>query len=376
MRLDTRVRNRRGMALFVSIVAIIVVGALVTAVMATTTLEQRTGETTRRQNQAFAVADAAMGGVVANWVSGSWNMMTVGTSQNISGTSPNGTGTYTGSVSRVNSEIFLLDVTGKDRASQARQRLAMLVKLRILKFDIGAALTTRGAGTIGGSADINGEDLRPWNDCPPAGAAAAGVRHPDPDDLDFIGGCSGASCVSGSPSVQGDPSVNDNTFFNYADNDWEALKANANIVLSGGTYTQLKPSVSDGNCNITDVKNWGEPSRPGTVAQCYNYFPIIYFDGDAHVSQGRGQGILLVNGDFQVNGNFEFAGVVVVRGRLRSQGTGNKVSGGILAANVDLETSQVLGNATLNFSRCAIDRAQNASAPSAMFRSRGWMQVF
>lgn len=370
-------QNRRGMALFISIVAIIVVGGLVSAVLATTTLEQRTGETARRQNQAFAVADAAMGGVVANWLGGSWNTMAVGASTAISGTSPNGTGTYTGSVSRINDEIFLLDVTGRDRNSSARQRLAMLVKLRILKFDISAALTTRGNGSIGGSGEVSGEDTPPWPaECPPPGPPEAGIRHPDPSDLNFIGGCNGASCVTGDPNVEADPTVNDNTFFNYNDNDWESLKASATLVIPGATYTQLKPSVAASQCNLSDTKNWGEPLRPATIAQCVNYFPIIFVDGDAHLSNGRGQGILMVNGDLELTGGFEFAGVAVVRGRLKSVGNGNKVTGGVLAANVELDNTQVLGNATLRFSRCAIEKAQQASAPGAQFRSRGWLQVF
>ena len=364
------------MALFVTLVAIIVIGGLVSAIMATTTLEQRTGETARRQNQAFAVADAAMSGVVANWLSGSWNLMAVGASTAISGNSPNGTGTYTGSVSRVNDEIFMVDVVGKDRASSARQRLAMLVKLRILKFDISAALTTRGVGSIGGSAAVTGIDTPPWPDCPVAGLPEAGIRHPDPNDLSFIGGCSGASCVTGDPNVEADPTVNDNTFFNYSDNDWTSLQATATITLPPATYNQITPSAVSGVCDLSDLDNWGEPRRPAIVPSCTNYFPIIYVDGDMKANGGYGQGILLVNGDFEVTGNFEFDGVVVVRGRLKSTGTGNKITGGVLAANIDLDNSQVLGNAVLTFSRCAIDRAQNASAPGAQFRSRGWMQVF
>ena len=364
------------MALFVTLVAMIVIGGLVSAIMATTTLEQRTGENMRRQNQAFAVADAAMNGIVANWVSGAWNQMAVGANIAVSGQSPNGTGTYTGSVSRVNNEIFMVDVVGKDRASSARQRLAMLVKLRILTFDISAALTTRGAGSVGGSAAVDGNDTPPWPDCPPAGAAEAGIRHPDPTQLSFIGGCSGQSCVEGDPPVEGDPSVNDNTFFSYADNDWDALQGQATVTLAGGTYTGMAPSLLVGNCNIGDTKNWGEPMRPAIVAACTNYFPIIYFAGDAQLSNGRGQGILMVNGDLTLVGNFDFDGIAVVRGRLRSQGTGNKITGGVLAANVDLDNTMVLGNAVLTYSRCAIDRAQAASAPGAQFRSRGWMQVF
>jgi Tfp pilus assembly protein PilX len=371
----SRLRNRRGIALVVSVIAVVVVAALITGVMAISTLEQRSGENARRQNQAFAVADAAAGEVIANWNGGVWNTMTVGASSAISGTAPNGTGTYTGSVNRINNEIFLLDVVGKDRGSQARQRVGMLVKLKILTFDISAALTTQGNGQIGGSAAVTGVDTPPWLDCPLPGPTESGIRHPNPAQLSFIGGCNGASCVTGNPPVEGDPAVNNNTFFSYGDADWAELANAANLSLPTGTYTGIVPTQTSGVCNKTST-NWGEPLRPATAPACTTYFPTIYIAGDLHVTNGRGQGVLLVNGDLEMQGGFEFDGIAVVRGRLRSQGTGNHINGGVLAANVDLDNTQVLGNAVISFSSCAIARAQDSSAPGAQFRSRGWMQVY
>lgn len=369
---------RPGIALLLSLVAIIIVGGIASAIAASALIEQRSGDTARRQNQAFAVADAAAGEIIGNWNSGVWNQMAIGAAQAVSGTSPEGTGTFTGSVTRINSEIFLVDVTGRDRRSQARQRLAMLVKLRVLAFDATSALTTRGAGTIGGSAIIDGTDLPPWPECPPAGVASPGIRHPQTSQLNFQGSCSNQSCVTGSPKVLNDPVVSDNTFFNYGDRDWADLAAAANVVITpdGTAWTGLGPTVSDGQCDRTNIRNWGEPDRPGTVPQCAGYFPTMYVNGDILISGGRGQGILLVNGDLTMQGGFEFTGIVIVRDRLRTAGTGAHIHGGVLAANVDLEESSVLGNATMQFSRCAIQAARLSAAPGALFRSRGWSQVF
>lgn len=376
----SRMRNRSGIALVVSIIAVVVVAALVTGVMAISTLEQKSGENARRQNQAFAVADAAAGEVVANWNGGVWNTMAIGTSSAISGSAPNGTGTYTGSVNRINNEIFLLDVVGKDRYSSARQRVGMLVKLKILTFDIQAALTTQGAGQIGGSAAITGADSPPWADCPPVDGSTdeAGIRHPNLSQLSFQGSCQGPaySCVEGSPARQEDPSVSNNTFFQYGDSDWAELANAANLTIAAGTYTGIAPTQTlAGVCNKTST-NWGEPLRPALAPACTTYFPTIYIGGDLKVTNGRGQGVLLVNGDLELAGGFEFDGVVVVRGRLKSTGTGNHITGGVLAANVDLDNTQVLGNAVISYSSCAIIRARNSSSPGAQFRSRGWMQVY
>jgi hypothetical protein len=373
--------GRSGIAMLLSLVAVIIVGGVAAAISAATMIEQRTGETTRRQNQAFAVADAAAGEIIGNWNAGTYNQMAVGTATAVSGTSPLGTGSFAGSVSRINNEIFLVDIVGRDRASQARQRLGMLVKLRVLTFDANSALTTRGPGRVSGSGVIDGTDAQPWPECPGAGPMAPGIRHPNVSQLDFQGTCAGLACVVGNPQALTDPTVNDNTFFNYGESDWAALSSAANIVLPSQTLTGLEPSVSGGQCNRLDANNWGEPHRSpthpsSTVSQCTSYFPTIYVNGDARITTGRGQGVLMVNGDLELQGNFRFIGIMIVRGRLRTTGTGAHITGGVLAANVDLDDTFVAGNATIQFSRCAITAVQSSGAPGALFRSRGWTQIF
>jgi hypothetical protein len=374
----SRTQNRRGIALVLSLIAIAVVGALITALWSSTAIEVRSDENTRRLNQSMAAAEAAAGEVIGTWNSGVWNMMSVGEVTPISGNSPAGTGVWTGSVRRVNNEFFLLDLTAKDRNSSARQRVGLLVKLRELTFDINAALTTRGNGKIGGSTQIHGEDTRPWNDCPPAGAGVAGVRHPNPSQINYVGGCNGASCITGNPNVQTDATVNDNTFFSYGDADWAALQSSATLVIAGGSgsITQIQPSATSGVCNRADLKNWGEPTRPPLVPSCTTYYPIIYINGDAHITGDRGEGILMVNGDLELIGGFVFDGIAVVRGSLKSAGTGGHITGGVLAANIDLELESILGNAVLDYSSCAVSRAKNASAPGAQLRSRGWFPLY
>ena len=279
-------------------------------------------------------------------------------------------------VRRLNDQFFLLDLTGSDRNSSARQRVGVLVKLRQLSFDISAALTTRGAGKIGGSANINGNDTRPWSDCPAAGPPRAGIRHPNPAQINYIGACSGASCVSGSPPVQADPTVVDNTFFNYGDADWAALQSQATLVLAGGTISGVAPTVASGLCNRANNANWGEPQEVAGVTACRTYFPIVYLQGSSRVTGNRGQGILMVNGDIEISGGFVFDGIAVVRGSLTSTGTGGHITGGVLAANIDLTLETILGNAVLSYSSCAVSRARNAISPGAQLRSRGWMQLY
>jgi CHAT domain-containing protein len=64
-----------------------------------------------------------------------------------------------------------------------------------------------------------------------------------------------------------------------------------------------------------------------------------------------------------VSGGFEFYGPVIVRGKLEVVGqSGSKLNGAVMAANVDLDQSTVLGDATVRYSNCVITRAKQAAA--------------
>jgi hypothetical protein len=99
-------------------------------------------------------------------------------------------------------------------------------------------------------------------------------------------------------------------------------------------------------------------------------------DGDASITGNTGQGILIVNGDLQVQGGFEFFGPVIVRQTLRTTGTGGHFNGGVIAANTDLGAVTVLGDAVINYSSCALTKSLNASAQGAQMRERGWINLY
>ena len=92
---------------------------------------------------------------------------------------------------------------------------------------------------------------------------------------------------------------------------------------------------------------------------CGNYFPVIHVAGDVTLNSTQGQGLLLVDADLCVQGSFEWFGVVIVKGSLKTAGggaTGAHFWGMVIAANVDLDIESLTGNAVLNYSQCAIDQ--------------------
>jgi hypothetical protein len=370
-----RTTDESGIALLVAILGLLVAGSLISAFVMLGVLEHRMASNTRRVGQAFSTAEHGLSQTVGNWDVSAWNQLAVNDSATVSGTTPGGTGSYAGVVKRLNNELFMVDIAATDGGGGARQRLGSLIKLLPITMDIRAALTTRGQTRVGGSAQISGLDMDPtgWSGCPPV-SSLAGIRLPAAGDLQLIGGCSDASCIDGVPAVDPDPAIGDSTFFDYGDSDWDALVASASIILPPGTYTGIQPSYTGMECNTSDTKNWGDPITSSSA--CGSYFPIIYISGNASVNGNYGQGILLVEGDLSVQGGFEFYGIVIVKGSLKTTGTGGHFNGAVLAANVDLDQNTVLGDALVQYSQCATVRALNSAASGAMLRSRAWFHAY
>ena len=115
------------------------------------------------------------------------------------------------------------------------------------------------------------------------------------------------------------------------------------------------------------------------MPSCTGYFPIIYVDGNLDLqSNGRGQGILLVNGNLRLRGTFDWVGLIIVRDDVeRGNGTAN-VTGAIMARNVNLTNSGSVwdGNQTVRYSKCAVESALRGSAILVRARDRAWTQLF
>ena len=384
-------RDERGMALAVAIFALVVVGALIAGAFFAGTQEQRVGENQRRVTTSFGVAEAGAQERVLTWDPATMNKRplyspgpggdSVAIGPNLP--APNGTGSYGGYSYKVGQNLFLIDVTGRDQASAggviaggggARQRIGMLARIAPIDFGIKASLTTLGGVKLGGTAEIDGFDQTPttWASCDPPGAPKAGVRT-NGGSVDSAG----AGDIFGLPQVQNDPTLTPSSFTNFGGSTYAELVARATIRLPGGMNIDTGPTFLNGQCDRDNQLNWGDPHNPSSA--CGSYFPIIHVAGNVKVNVRQGQGILLVDGDLEVAGSWDFYGIVIVQGSLRTTGGGNADAhfwGGVMAKNADLSAIQIGGHATLNYSSCAILQALQAQSQISMMRSRGWVQLY
>jgi hypothetical protein len=379
-------RDERGMALAVAIFALVVVGALVAGAFFAGTQEQRVGENQRRVQTSFGVAEAGAQERVLSWDPGTMNKRASYPTDSVvigpNAPAPGGTGSYGGYSYKMGPNIFLIDVTGRDRASAAgaiaggggaRQRIGMIARIAPIDFGIRASLTTQGAVSVGGNANINGADQNPtgWASCDPPGPPQAGVR-----DQGGQVTSTGNGTVTGTPPIVNDPSINSSTFTTFGGATYAQLAARANVVIPAGNYS-TDPVVTNGVCDKTVLTNWGDGINP--AGPCGSYFPIIHARGTITLNNTQGQGILLVDGDLNVQGSYEFFGIVIIQGDLKTAGGGTTDAhfwGGVLAKNADLSVQNLSGNATLNYSSCSILAALQATSPISLMRSRGWTQLY
>lgn len=366
--------HRAGIALPIAVFAIVIIGTLVAGAFFSSTQEFRIGSNTLQQTRALGAAEFGLNQTIANWNS-TWNTrMTRGQVQTLKPVTSDGS-VATVRVTRLSDQAFL--VASEGIAGRSRRGAAKVLVLNIPQLNLLGALTTRGATKIGGSSFIDGNDhtYTDW-ECPAAGPALPGIATSDSASI-TAAGCQNYSCVAGNPKVLQTPAAADtNTYFNFGSLGWAQLTAMASKVLTG-SIQGIGPTVSNGACNTADYRNFGEPIKTGELASpCENYYPIIYSPGNLTLNTGRGQGILLVEGDLDVQGGFEFYGPVIVRGTLKTSGEGGHFNGGVMAANVQLDQNVVIGNAVISFSRCTILKALNGSATATSAVERSWFEVY
>ena len=376
-------RDRKGIALVMALGAIVVIGALVAGAFHMSTRDLRTGRSAQDQEHAQLAAEYALYQARDSVDLNKPSDLAVGGVRSYTITDPANAGTQIiARITRASDEIFVLNTsaqTGTDiggGSGRPQRRASMVFVLRAPTMNFPGALTVNGAIQIAGTSEIKGTDAPPtgWGGCAANKPTKPGLVIEPGANTTFSGNCANQACIEGDPKTLVSPLAGDTaTYTQFGSVNWPEMVANATLRLPAGNYRPA-PSLSGGLCNKANLENWGEPLRPGNA--CNNYFPIIYINGDATLNGVRGQGILLVNGDLNVQGGFEFFGPVIVQGRLKTAGTGGHFNGGVLARNFDDETNMVVGDAVVQYSSCAIETAIKNSSPVVPIVRRAWADLF
>lgn len=377
-----RLTDERGVALAVAVFALVVLGALVAGIFYSGRLEQQTGTNTFYAAQATEAAEAGLSHAIATQDASTLLALGAGEFTPLTPFSKAGTSSDR-SVTRLANKLFLVRSTGYSTdgagGELARTSVGRLIRLVEVQLKVDAGLTALGNVTVTGGAEVTGYDEVPplWQGevaCPPLDSVA-GVRYNN-----------GTLTVHGSDSdekVKGDPpSIKDPTL-NPSDmlSTFNKLKAVATLTVVSDNPPETGPvhvGTDPVRCDKSKEYNWGEPSVLG--APCSNYFPIIYHYGNLRLQGGRGQGVLLVEGDLSATGGMVFYGPVFVTGTLSTSGNSNqgaKFYGGVIAGNVDLDdVTKLAGGALVSYSSCAVRRALENTARPTPLAERSWVQLY
>jgi hypothetical protein len=378
--------RRRGFALALSLLAIVIIGAMIAGGYLASVQYFRMGRNSLVEQRALAATELGLDSAYATW-SKAWNSVPVGTVTTLAYSASDGSWVDTVRITKLNqlSSLIVSEGRGGGQWGQvsARRRVGMIARLNMPKVNQLGALTTRGTVSIGGSTAINGMDttFSGWN-CPPVASAIAGVAVPSFSNITFGGSCPAGTCIAGSPLVSVTPTAADtNTYFSYGSLKWADLVAMADKSVSG-TLTHVRPATNSSGgtqvCNTSSSTNWGDPGRANPSGVCEGYFPVVYSPGNLAINGDMGQGVLLVNGNLNIQGSFVYYGQVIVRGTLKLTGTGNHIYGGVMAAAVvdSTSSSQLSGNSSIHYSRCAITSVFATSAMVIHAPQRSWIELF
>jgi hypothetical protein len=390
-------RARRGATLPTTLVVLTALAALGGGSYAMATQSFRGGRNAMVEQRAFAVAESGLNAQIGDW-NPALNAIPSAGGVAVDATITARIAVIEGDtavvrVTRLDPMLFAVQSRGSasipNPQLHAARTVSALVRLAYPTINPQGAITTNGDVTIQGAAfTADGTDRIPyaksataWDSTRCAGLTGAntyalavppGAKVNAKDD-----NFAGALDVTYTPAAA-DP----NTYIAFGTETMNTLIQNADLVYEPGELpNKPEPKLwDDGSCKIGKAyENWGEPDGgAGAVKKCQSYFPIIYVKGTADIQgNGRGQGILIVDGDLQINGNFDWLGLVLVRDDMNKGNGSATITGAVMARNVDMKDPSVWGGSqSVNYSKCAIESALRGSAILIRVRDRAWAQLF
>ena len=376
---------RRGNAILIALVALVVLAILSTGAVMSATQEFRAGRNSLVEQRALAVAEYGLNQEVVSWndsvTLAAVKALAIGSVDSSHVFALNGDSARV-AVTRLSTVNFLVSSTGRagngSNQLEAQRQTQLLMKVlssaSASSYRPSGALIINGDLVMKGNATLSGSNGTPagWSNCPqPAPADANALVLPTSADAEIqvpqnvVGG------------ILRSPSATDSlSYTQFGDDTWASLVARAAVTVNAGSPNPA-PVGTTTACTPTST-NWGEPRRSGSyVAGCTGYFPVIYVPGDIELSTGRGQGVLLVRGKLKLKGNFTWVGLVVVKKELDQESGTASITGAIVNRNTSNNETDLTGAISINYSSCALD-AVLASTSTTVSRAtqRSWMQLF
>jgi hypothetical protein len=368
--------ERRGVALPLTLIVLTVLMLLTGTGLMLARLESRSADQTLAVTQATAAAEAGFEIAAADWPIEAWDTLPPGVTV-ASAAGAFGRQLHVDSIAHLGGSVYLQTAVGQVHdaggGQLARASLGRWMRADPPRFPDRAAIVARGPLELGGGMSVDGGDQvpGPWGAvCPPPGPAVAAVIDSAGPPV-FSTGCAGGSCLTGNPGLMVDSTVSDSLLSSFGTWDFATLRGAASQHLAGviSAPSPVLDSVT-GRCDPRITTNLGEPLDPSSP--CFRFFPIASIAPGSRIERGRGQGLLLADGDLELADGFDFYGVVIVAGRLTILGPGTRVTGLVLLRHSPSDTARLTGAGSMTLSRCAITRAAGRGVPFRPLSGGSW----
>jgi len=251
--------------------------------------------------------------------------------------------------------IYLIGSYGN---AEGASKLVQMEVTRVPTVALKGAMYTAKGATLVGTVDVDGRDMCGGPDVPGIATPKPFVDATDPVDPPSAGS------VTGSLGI--DPDVSYSVALINVQAITDSLKKSADFSYpGGGTHTgDTTPGPGDG---------WGTPNLLTVPPECSSHNIVYYETGIRLSGTVEGCGILLVDGDLELSGAFNWYGTVVVGEKFMSTGGGpggKNIVGALLTG--DTADADFIGG-TVNINYCSTATENPDKHPGTMVLS--WEEV-
>ena len=373
--------NRKGVALVLVLLAMLVTAALAAGVLAATSTDARTSGDSRLAVRATEAAERGHLSLALAWSPESNLTMPQGATLSPVLRSYADSTTSTAQITRLTRGSFWLTATGRGGTAAGvlpvERRVGVLYTLHVPEPRLTAALNVRDSLLVAGAAVVSGSDTAPsaWGGfCLPGSSPVAAVAAPDTSRVcDGTCGTVGGRLVGTPPKLLDSAAALASGLTQLGSVTWTSLVAHATHVFPTSATVTPAPRLTGAVCDTTASTNWGDPSRS---TPCRNRFVIVHAVGDLVIDGGLGQGVILGEGDVELRNGAQFMGVILARDDLVALTGANQLWGAAIAGDArraPSDYSVIAGATAVTYSSCAVDMALLGTARLRREAQRGWM---
>jgi hypothetical protein len=180
------------------------------------------------------------------------------------------------------------------------------------------------------------------------------------------------TCLTGSPGLVVDSTVSDSFALDLRQLEFlEAARRGEPAARRIGERSRGLCSIPRlAGCDPLAATNLGEPLD--SSSPCFGFLPIISVSSGSRIEGGRGQGVLLADGDLELADAFDFYGVVVVAGRLYDCGAGTRVTGLVPCGTARVTPHGLPGSVPLPYLAVPLHVRRVGSIPLRPLSGHGW----